>query len=355
MVGETALGNFTLVTAGQSFTTDTSYINGVAVAWSPIFGDLLLGDYSTTVTFDVPGTWVWDGHSSDGTNLHYSYTVLTVAESLGADEGVSLYQLIHDVADGSQDLTEATASSDSADLLTFTSVQDLLDEDDYWRGGEAYFLDGDNAGTHRRVLGSDYETQTITVTPALPASILSGDRVELYNKRDGGLRRIKYKSLINRAIRDISGNFMVKSEVTESSYDGSILLPVDLDSVCRVYYFDTSSESWRDIKRATRPGAKGWWPDRGANSIGMSDYWATGLTNYDLKIVGYTTPSALVYDTDRTNVDPEWIVETCIGMAQMSNPGNYQNLGPGQYFRNRGDSIRSKAVMVTESNCARIR
>lgn len=270
----------------------------------------------------------------------------------------TLVQLIHDLADSSMDLVQATADANAADNTTFASSADLLEEDDYYRGSEAYFLDGTNAGVTRRVIGSDFETQTITVIPALPAAILIGDRVELYNVSDGGRQRKNYRDIINRVIRDVSGNYMEPATVDlVGVYGGAQLIPVPtgINTVCQVSYYDTVLAEWFIVKRAGGPGKRGWWPVREDASIGLSDDWMLALNGIQLRFRGLKEPSQLVLDSDTTSIDHEFIIETAAGRSHFSNPDNYQNLGPGQYAMNRADAIRGKMATVPMANCARIR
>jgi hypothetical protein len=271
---------------------------------------------------------------------------------------ITLDQLIHDTAAASNDLVEATATANAADLLTFTSEFALLEDDGHFRGCEAYFLDGANAGLSRRVYGSDYETATITVRPALAAPVTVGQRVELYNFRNGGLQRLQYKNIINRLIREASSNFADQVTVPlVGLYGGAqyVVVPAGIDSVCRVQYYDPTYSNWIDLKRAVRPGRRGWFAVKETDSIGFDYGSQLMLTGMGLQFIGYKRPTALVNGTDTTNIDPEWLVESAAGLAYLTNPVNYNNLAPGQYARNRADQLRAKMSLLPMANCVDIR
>jgi hypothetical protein len=264
------------------------------------------------------------------------------------------------VANAHQDLKEATADrtgSIGADVATFSSTADLLEEDGFFRGTEVYFSTGANVGLTRRVYDSDYETQTITIIPTLPFAPQIGDHIEIYNQRGFGRRRSEYKSIINRVIREASGNFTIPAVLSSGllfTGDNTVAIGEGLDVVCGIEYWDATSAQFIAIKRAVKPGRLGWWKVPGSRFLGLSEDLATGLTGYEYAIRGFVDPTELVNDTDATSIDPEWLVESAAGIIQMSNRGNDQNLAPGQYMRNRADAVRAKMVTTQQPNCVRL-
>ena len=273
---------------------------------------------------------------------------------------ITLAELIRDVANAHQDLKMATADrvgSVSADSATFSSTMDLLEEDDYYRGAEVYFTSGLNTGQTRRIYGSDYETQTITIIPTLVNVPQVGDTIEIYNRRGFGRTRGEYKQVINRAIREATGNYMEPIYAEPGDLDGTgyVELPADFVSICGISYWDNTLESFVAIKRAVKPGRNGWWVHPGTDRLlVLSDYWREGTRDLAYALHGFKNPDQLTTDASTTDLDPEWLVETAGGIIQMSNRNNDQNLAPGQYMRNRADAVRSKMVTTQQPNCVRI-
>lgn len=303
-------------------------------------------------------TWVLTITDATGKTSTVDRGQFQVAE-IGPGEvarGTTLRNLIQDVAMNGRDYMNATVTTASGNMSTIIDSQNLIYDGEYFRGCDVTFTSGRNEGVTRRVTGSSF-SGTLQLSPNLPYAAQVGDTFDIVNFRGVGHRRAEYKTAINSVIRRLGDNALEPMNValksTLSMDNPRQRVPENVVMICGVEVL--SEGQWNRVRKANRPDSAGWWIDRGSMEISFSPAWADMLLGKSVRITGMKLPGQLDRESDRTLVDPEWIIESASGNLQIGNPSNAGNLAPGQYLANRADSVRAKAITIPEPNCVRIR
>lgn len=273
-------------------------------------------------------------------------------------QGVTLRQLIQDVATVGRDYIAGEVTAATGNLNTVVDSMRLIYDSEYFRGCELTFTSGRNEGVSRRVTGSDMMSGTLQITPNLPYEAEVGDTFDLVNFRGIGHTRQEYINTINSLIRRLGDNALEPVNLflrSTISYDSPRQrVPEALTMVCAVEFLDYDGQ-WNRVRKATRPDQAGWWIDLGSLEISFSPAWADVLVGKTVRITGMQEPPTLKHEDDRTNIDAEWLIESAAGILQTGNPANAGNLAPGQWMANRADAVRVKAITIPGPNCVRIR
>lgn len=273
-------------------------------------------------------------------------------------QGVTLRQLIQDVASVGRDYMAGEVTTASGTLNTVIDSMRLIYDSEYFRGTELTFTSGKNEGVTRRVTGSDMMSGTLQITPNLPYQAEVGDTFDLVNFRGIGHTRNEYINAINSLIRRLGDNALEPVNLflrSTISYDSPRQrVPEALTMVCAVEFLDYDGQ-WNRVKKAVRPDSAGWWIDLGSLEISFSPAWADLLVGKTVRITGMQEPKTMTSESDRTSVDAEWLIESAAGILQTGNPANAGNLAPGQWMANRADAVRVKAITIPGPNCVRIR
>jgi hypothetical protein len=350
-VSETFIGSI-----GETITWSSSYINGVPAFWEPVFVDLANGFWHYSYTPGVAGFYEWAGNGSSSGPVAINFDVEgapVVAPPTGGTGAATLASLVREVAQRSQDLIMGVTTDTGSDLKTMTDVLNLTEDHHFFEGMELYFTSGANQGSLHRVIDSDGDLAVLTFVPDVGIPVSAGTSYELYNRRGNGHRRWEYIQAINNAIREGGSNaakrIVVDVPTVVTSTTPYLVVPDGIGWVCRVLYQDWNGQ-WQELRRNSR---NGWSYDHN----GIITLNGGGLAVADsrlLRLRGYVSHSTLTLDTDATDLDVEWIVETAAGILQNSNPDNYGNMAPGQYMRNRADAIRGKLATVMDSGCVKV-
>jgi hypothetical protein len=316
--------------------------------------------HAETATFPI-GKISWYVTLTDGAgntwDIDDGYYKVYERASLHLPGGVTLRQLIQDIAFNRDDLVQGSVTENTGVLNSVRDEITLVEDADYFRGAEIYFTSGLNEGYLGRVIGSDYGSQTLSIFPDLPFAADVGDTFDLTNFRGIGTRRNQYKRTINSLIRRLGDSSLQPMQIVLPEYinwaNPSQPVPGSFSHICEVEYFQ--SGIWKRVKRARRPDDAGWYVDPSSLTISFSPDWAGRLDTYAIRVQGMAPPEPLDEEQDETTVDAEWLIEQASGILQIGNAGNLGNIGPGQYLNNRADAIRAKVITIPNANCMRIR
>jgi hypothetical protein len=363
-VGETISEVFETGVTGETFTPSFVQINGVDAVWDPNITELSGGFYKYSFVPEVPGFYSWSGLGSASGPLTINIEI-DPAEAGAAVPPVSpgtpfghytLNDLIEHVALRSMDLVQASATSNADDNLTFSDLNNLIEDHAFYAGMEIYFKSGANAGLTRRVADSNYDTGLLSWELGITTPILFGDEINLYNRSGLGHTYREYRQALNMCIREVGGNVMqrVAVDLPLPSWDNPAvsLDPAAIAKVCRISYTDATGAR-QSLRRNRR---NGWWAEHGVGTVTFTGA-ALGVVSYStppLQAHGYARATELLLPTDATFIDAEWLVETAAGLLQNANPDNAGNLAPGQYLRNRADAMRGKMATPFDANCVSV-
>lgn len=266
-----------------------------------------------------------------------------------AGRGVTLRQLIRDVARLVRDFREAVATHPGS-TTTFRSTSDLYEDSSFFRGAEAVFTGGTaaNIGQRRRVASSDIATQTVTfVEPPLPAAVAAGDTIWLINLHGQGWRYTEYKEAINQAIRESFPALRLPySEVLPSAYTlgQPVPIPATFTHLHTVEWQDTDG-TWH----ALRHGPDGWLLDLGQRVVLLSGTGAQAANGRLLRLTGFARHAELINDDDVTTAFPEYVTQKAAGLLILSQRKE-ENLAVGQYYINRADALRASLIVPAPAN-----
>ena len=207
---------------------------------------------------------------------------------------------------------EATGGSTTTAILP---VLNWGGEDEY-AGMWARFSDGANRGLDRRVTDFDAATMTITFSPALPASVVSADRVEVYRTPAFVLDRA-----IAETFADAAESILFPVEERLLVTDGTTQefgIPSDLRQVNRldVYFTQTNQLAslnnriaWEVLPgRRIRLLAK---VAAGLDPFNFGlDYWRAIPAGYTIAIFGMAEAVPPLYDDSWCELPGEYLIAT---------------------------------------------
>ena len=361
IVGEQIAQLFETGVAGETFTVYDTLIDGVHTPWVLTIVDEGDGFYSYHYLPDAPGSYSWSAIGSASGRVTINFEVdrldgVVVTLPAPGSGRVSLNRLVEQVALRSQDLVQAIATRDEVGTLTFTDVNNLIEDHAFYAGMELHLTNGPNLGLLRRIADSAYDTGTLSWEQPIYTPVTLGTTANIYNRAGLGHTYQEYKNAINMVIRELGTNAMTRVTVPlDIPASGSPSVELDgevIAKVCRVSYTDAAgtTQSFRRNKR------HGWWAQNGDSSLTFTGN-ALGIAssgNSPLLAHGYARATELERGIDTTFIDSEWLVETAAGLLQNANPDNAGNLAPGQYLRNRADAMRGKLATPFDANCVSV-
>lgn len=246
----------------------------------------------------------------------------------GAAVGTSQLELIQMIADNLQDLLQITATANGAldgstwiDALNASAVSPKSS-----KGSDLFvtLATGANQWRESRVLDSvTASVPTFTLTPALPEQVLAGDQADIKNLQSQGFRHQTYVRVINQAIGLSWPNHLAPLTYAPTDPFAQsaplIAIPSNFTHIASVSWLDTLG-NWQAIAPAPfgEIGWEGWAWDPASQSIvvgGQQAWWANANA---VQITGYGKAQALALPTDKTDVDPMWIVAVATKALQRS-------------------------------------
>jgi hypothetical protein len=335
--------------------TVTDLLNGAYVIE---FVPLKVGSYNLIIVSDTSPPQYWEFHADVGAAVTAGGFT-----GVGATVGTTLQSLIEQVADNLSDLLQIVATQDGADdgrtwiddlNLSAISMKSL-------KGADLYvtLAAGSNLGRNVRVLDSTSDPPaTLTLTPALPEMVATGDQADLVNLESRGVRWQTYARVINQAIGLTFPNYlepMTYAVPTLFDRTAPTVAVPNLTHIARVDWLDTDG-TWQEIPAAVygNVGWNGWaWDDFYQVLVigGEQGLWADGKT---VRVVGYGRPQPLGAPTDVTGVDPEWLVATVTATLERRK-GDPRLLAVASMDQNIADTMRTKMGVQLPADTVRIR
>lgn len=227
--------------------------------------------------------------------------------------GTSLQALRREVGAILNDCTVLTATQNGLDTKLYDS-RNLAAGDDIWRGCDLYFVDGTagNLGEIRRSNASSRSERSISWGTALPAVTATGDVCEVWNKRSTGWHPLQVNAAINSVVTIKADHTLNVPTVAVATapFDRErpvVTIPTSLNRIFAVEYEDDDG-LWHAIDRAHNIGGFGYYVNRGLGTITLSGSDLLSLADeHDVRFRGYGRLSALVDDTDETELNAEWV------------------------------------------------
>jgi hypothetical protein len=216
-------------------------------------------------------------------------------------------QLITRLAHEMNDCIAVTATSNGT-TTTFVDNVNINASRESYDGWEWFGTSSPNSDVIATVTGTS--SATITITPAVTSTTTSSTAL-LVNKRGRGFRIQEYKRAINGAIQDFNGTALLPTIETIVAVfdadDGTIAVPATLKEGYRIE-FQNSEGRWREVKKASSPGADGWTPEPSNAVVRIEGQPAWEANTYAVRIHGYKRQLALSTLSDTCAFDSGGIV-----------------------------------------------
>lgn len=305
----------------DAFGAETS--NGVTLAAGPL-GGLLTVTLTGAQTLAFPaGVVFWTltlTDTADDTEEAAHGEVLIAAPGARVDIepsfGVSRLELRRMVLGRVGDLKLLRATANGA-TNTFIDAVNLVGENNAYIDRQAYFAGGtpENVGLTRRVDGSSKPLRSLGFGLDLPAATQTGDEVELINTRgigftvDDAHQAITAAMVIARTVVSIP----VRTEPADAfdAATGTVVIPWEWTEFSNIQWQDEVG-TWRAIRKAPRLGGDGWSVDPAMRAVIVGGKAGQRIDGRPVRLFGYSKPAPLTADTDRTPVNPDWLVAESI-------------------------------------------
>ncbi len=204
-----------------------------------------------------------------------------------------------------------------------------------------------NLGQITTVTLSDEASRSISFEPPLPIATQVGDTAELYNFKSRGSTIQQYNQAINTAILQAREQHAV-IPYTYTATDSFIRTNPYID--IPDYFTHIVSVDALDARGATvRLKAGDTMVDRFSRSIEVHRRGVNSLHGLSVRLRGYVAPNLLNNDTDRTNLDAEWILNEVKAqllerrMAAGEPVGQQDRL----FLQERNEASAKRAVILT--------
>ncbi len=193
-----------------------------------------------------------------------------------------------------------------------------------------YFATGDNAGHEARTTTYASATTTLSFTPAATANPATGEEAELWSVTERIQSITNLHAYINLAIRSVER--IATSEVwapaeTFNARSPYLDIPANWVEVGGVEYTDRSGYVYEvpESLLRVRPGPR---------TIQILGRPAAFAHSRSATVWGYAKASQLVADTDTTDVDPQWLIETVASAISLAGSWRASELrGPSEERR----------------------
>ncbi len=204
-----------------------------------------------------------------------------------------------------------------------------------------------NIGQITTVALSDEVSRSISFEPPLPAATQAGDTAELYNFKSRGSTIQQYNQAINTAIMQAREQHAVipyTHTVTGSFVRTNPYIEIP------AYFTHIAAVDALDARGATvRLKAGDTMVDRFSRSIEVHRRGVNSLHGLSVRLRGYVSPNLLNSDTDRTNLDAEWLLNEVKAqllerrMAAGEPVGQQDRL----FLQERNEASAKRAVILT--------
>ena len=252
-------------------------------------------------------------------------------------------------------------ASETTDTTTFRDDNTLVLPNNEYKGRTIWFSDGTvaNLGQSRKINTST--GSIIGWATALPSAVAAGDEVELWNHRGIGWEPQEINRFISMAHRELTEHLPIPMESSEFTWDYEepyLMIPEEMIAVAGVTWQESESENWRNISRAQRRNAPGYWVDRAFRTIYIDGTMRYSLDGYTLTIQGYRRESTLDDDQSQTAINQEALVArvcelACAAlMTRTPEPGLIRD--KLQMYRQEAQYKRTLAIPRRATNVDRV-
>jgi hypothetical protein len=215
-------------------------------------------------------------------------------------------QLFLDVASELGDLITLTATAGGS-TTSLVSTTDMLFPDGALNGREVWFASGANSGIRRLVTDNDYETGSITFTPAA-TSTLTSDVVHLVNSRGTGVTIPEIHNKINQLIRRVKaelGTETADTAATFASTSPALSVPTTWDYVLgvEVERDSTLTNIWTPLLAAA------WRAQLADRKVVIKEQYRGLCHNKRVRLIGVVPLATLASDSATTTAPAVWIAK----------------------------------------------
>ncbi len=210
-----------------------------------------------------------------------------------------------------------------------------------------------------RVADSSEGGKVLTLSPAFPYPVLTGNEGWLTNLMSRGFWRNQYIDAINEVVASSHPMHLVPVSYTYpesfSEDDPSIPAPLHLTHVYGVQYYD--SEGWEidipysDQNLRTIPG---WSIDAASATVLISGGFRSVMNGMSVRLMGYGRPAELTLPGDFTTLPAAYIVPAAAAILRQAK-GDQKQLSSASMLDNRADSFLVTAITQVQPGTIRVR
>lgn len=208
---------------------------------------------------------------------------------------------------GDYKMLEATSASSGTDIVDVLNVSSASED---LSGCQIVVTSGANVGHIARVQYVNESLNKAFINPPAPNNFAIGDTADVVMKRGRGWEVVEYHQAINDAINDAYPYALAEIMAPVSDFDvdsGVIYVPPELLEVYAVEWQD-SNGNWHPIPKAQRTAGWGWKVDIANGTIVITESPRYLADNRPVRLYGYGRHPEMRAESDRTDVNPEWLV-----------------------------------------------
>jgi hypothetical protein len=208
---------------------------------------------------------------------------------------------------GDYKMLEATAASAGTDIVDVLNISSATED---LSGCQVIVTSGANVGHVARVQYVNESLNKAILNPPASSNFAINDTADVVMKRGRGWDVAEYHQAINDAINDAYPYALAEIMAPVSDFDvdsGVIYVPPELLEVYAVEWQD-SNGNWHPIPKAQRTAGWGWKVDIANGTIVITESPRYLADNRPVRLYGYGRHPELRAESDRTDVNPEWLV-----------------------------------------------
>lgn len=256
-------------------------------------------------------------------------------------------------------IVRATATGTTTTLI---DQRNLIGEPDAYRGRFIRITGGTvgNMGEIRYISGSSRSNRSITLDDALPEITAIGDEAEIANMHGTGYRFQDVDTAIDSAFQ-AAADFALETVAYEAgTFDEDtpyIQIPPEWVTISGVEWQDPDTLVWNRMAYHHRKYGEGWTLDRPSMRVYVSGSMPDRINEATIRLIGQQRPTTPVYDSDRTNLNAEWIIARCVSelssaaYRRMPTPERERIMG---YDLQNEQSVRSRVTKRSSPNTLRL-
>lgn len=244
------------------------------------------------------------------------------------------------------DFTLLKATEDG-DTGTFVDRNHVIYAD--YTGNLIYFATGPNSGSQRKITNTVLSEGRLEWAIPLETPTALYDEAELWNSNGQSWSAEEVNNAVREAHRRALEHGRVATIVDAYNFDSganTFEIPEEIWGVTAVEWQKHNGD-WASFPRATRANAPGYWVVRGERKISMIGFNTNTLANSTVRIRGYVREGPLLKDSDKTQMNTEWIViEACRIVLQAAKGRFAGDREIADRYRDFEDESKAKRVLV---------